>query len=87
MQTANIKEWLGYWQRARMVRFDEIGSLEDMREARRFCPFMVLGRFWNVSDEALWAALHEIREDEKRAAHERECEAAAMGVLTERRAA
>lgn len=61
MTMAALKGWLQYWINARMVAADEIRSLADMAEARKWCSFMRLGVMRNVSDEQLWNALREMR--------------------------
>lgn len=61
MTRTNIKSWIQYWINARMVAFDEIKSLADMAEARKWCSCLRLGVMWNVRDEQMWTALQEMR--------------------------
>jgi len=56
------KEWVGYWSRAKAVRFEHVQSLEDMHECRKWCPFMNVGVVADVTDEEMWAALEEYRD-------------------------
>lgn len=58
MATKQIASWLTYWKNARMVALEEIRSLEDMIEARKWCSCMRIGVFSPdlVSTEALWKA-------------------------------
>ncbi len=57
MTQANIKNWIAYWTAANLVAFDQINSVADVTEARRFCAVMQGGVFANVTDAQIWGAL------------------------------
>jgi hypothetical protein len=59
MTIAKIQIWLTYWNNAGMVALDEIRSIEDVVQARRFCACMRVGVFTlnQVSDLQIWRAL------------------------------
>ena len=61
MKLSDHFKWIDYWSAAHMVNVDAIQSLEDMREARRFCSCMSHGLFWDISDEQFWSALQAFR--------------------------
>ncbi len=84
MSRDDIKAWLRYWRSGRMVNLAEVGSLEDMRQAQRFCSCMRVGLFAETSAEELWNAWRELIGDESAAAHEAECRNATEALLNER---
>lgn len=49
-----IKQSLRLWRAAGDVNLAEVGSLEDMRLAQRFCACMRVDRFHAVTAEELW---------------------------------
>ena len=63
MKTAQIKEWLNYWNNSKCVAVNQIKSLSDVHEARKFCSVMRKGLFnrYVVSDEQIWDAVKETR--------------------------
>lgn len=56
-----VGEWLEYWKRAGMFNPATVHSIEDVKEARRFCSFLRVGVFFGVSDEAIYAAIRQSR--------------------------
>ena len=57
MTTKQIKTWLNYWMNAKAVAVNEIRSLADVTEARRFCAVMRKGVFTDVTDQQIWEAI------------------------------
>ena len=58
----DMVQWLQYWQLAHMVNIDAIQSLQDVHQARRFCPWMSVGVFSpDDSDLQFWRALQWMR--------------------------
>lgn len=57
-----IQEWLSYWDRHKMVAIGAIHSLEDVAQARSFCPAMQIGVFANVTNLEIWRALNAMLE-------------------------
>ena len=54
--------WLHYWKLAYMVSTDAITCLQDMHQARRFCPWMSVGIFSpEDTDLEFWRALQWMR--------------------------
>jgi hypothetical protein len=54
--------WLQYWKLANMVNLDAIQSLQQMYQARRFCPWMSVGVFSpEDTDLEFWRALQWMR--------------------------
>jgi len=61
MKKADIKYWLSNWKYNNMVNIDVIMSVQDMHEARRFCPCMRIGKFEEILDSEMWEVLQEMR--------------------------
>ena len=59
-----IQDWLSYWDRHKMVAIGAIHSLEDIAQARAFCPPMQIGIFGNVTDLEIWRALNAMLDSE-----------------------
>lgn len=58
MPKTEIAAWVRTWGSSRRgVEIDLINSLDDLRDARRFCSVMRLGLFTYVSDETLFNAI------------------------------
>jgi hypothetical protein len=81
LTTAELKSWLRYFRAGRMVNLAEIGSIDDMRLAQRFCSCMRVGVLAATSAEQLWEAWLEVTADDSAAAHEAECRSAAEAFL------
>jgi hypothetical protein len=59
---AEILEWLGYWHRSSLsVNFGAINSVEDMAEARKWCPVLNTPTTSDRSDCEMFALLQEFR--------------------------
>jgi hypothetical protein len=84
MDKATIKTWVRYWNSSKEVNFSEIGSLDDMAQARLFCQVLRVGLFAEVSDQAILDAWREVTREDKDSAHDAECEAAAVRLTRER---
>lgn len=56
-KNAEIVKWLNYWTNAKMLNIDAIQSLQQVYEARKYCPFMRVGVFTHVTDGHIWDAL------------------------------
>ena len=63
MTQTEIKGWIKYWAAANLVAVNEIASLDDVKQARRFCAVTRDGVFSNVSDAAIWQALQSLRSE------------------------
>jgi hypothetical protein len=63
MAQNNITGWIRYWAAANLVAVNEIASLDDVKQARRFCAVMRDGVFSNVTDAAIWQALQSLRSE------------------------
>lgn len=63
MTTANLQNWIGYWDRASMgPSLHNVHTFEDMKVCRMFNPSMQGGVVWDVTDEQMWEALLKYRE-------------------------
>jgi hypothetical protein len=52
--------WIGYWAASGSCRFENVNSVEEMTEARKWCP-QLNGAATNISDVEMFAALIEWR--------------------------
>ena len=59
MTATQIKNWLGYWQNAKMVNLEAITSFDRVYQARKYCECMRVGVFAEVTDLQIWNALRE----------------------------
>jgi hypothetical protein len=53
--------WIGYWAACGACRFENVNSVEDMAEARKWCPQLSNGAAANITDIEMFAALIEWR--------------------------
>lgn len=53
--------WIGYWAACGACNFDQVNSLEEMTEARKWCPQISEGAASCVTDIEMFAALIEWR--------------------------
>jgi len=60
MNATQIKNWLGYWQNAKMVNLEAITSFDRVYQARKYCECMRVGVFAEVTDLQIWNALREV---------------------------
>jgi hypothetical protein len=66
MTLSQIKDWLTYWNNARMVALDEIRAFDQVHQARKFCACMRQGIFHDVTDLQIWNALKALRSSPER---------------------
>jgi hypothetical protein len=62
MTTTKIKNWLIYWNNAKMVSLDAITSFDRVFQARKYCECMRVGVFAEVTDLQIWNALQASRQ-------------------------